>query len=382
MNKKILASLIIIGILGFSLGWGTYSYFSDTETSSGNTFSAGTIDLEVNDMNPLEGALVTLKDMKPCEWKYVTVKLHNVGTNPGDAWLHIKDIKESGGKHPEPEKETDPKNEINDIQNWITFDLKLDGKIIIHPDDHIKLGDIECVWIYLGNLKPSTEYTLTMSFHLQAETPNTYQGDYITFTIEFLLNQKGAPDPVSNRILLENKDPNTWEPILGDGIWGIAEYEVGSLTLHVEAHGLSPNTDYQIKLNSPEDAPWYPVDAWTRVAMASALASGEYDGTNPGTAPAEGFNLYERGYWGEGQTMLESEYTTGDIGVWAFTKHGETSNGVTTDENGYFETTKSADLPPGEYMFIKLMVGLDDDPWTVELMEVTPLFFTIEAPPA
>jgi len=47
MSKKLLAGLIIIGLVGFALGWGTYSLFSDTETSSGNTFSAGTLDLKV-----------------------------------------------------------------------------------------------------------------------------------------------------------------------------------------------------------------------------------------------------------------------------------------------------------------------------------------------
>jgi len=377
MNKKILASLIIIGILGFALGWGTYSWFSDTEKSTGNMFTAGTIDLVVNDENPLQSALVMLEDMKPCEEKNVTIKLHNNGTNPGDAWMRIINVKGDDGINTEPEEEAGGVG-VFDIYNWIVIDVYIDDKVIIHPADGITLGDIRRIWLYLGNLEPCTEYNLTISFHLKAETSNKYQGDKCTFDIVFLLNQKGAPDPISDRILLENKDPNTWEPKLGDGVWGVAEYEVGSLTLKVKAHGLSPNTDYQIKLTSPERAPWYPVDEWHRVAMASALASGVYDGDNPGTAPPSGFNLYERGYWGEGQTTLESTYTDGDVGVWAFTKHGETSNGVTTDENGCFETTKSADLPPGEYSFIKIVVSLDDAPWTPVLMERTqPLFFTI-----
>jgi predicted ribosomally synthesized peptide with SipW-like signal peptide len=45
MNKKILASIFVIGILALAMGYGTYSFFSDTETSTGNTFTAGTIDL-------------------------------------------------------------------------------------------------------------------------------------------------------------------------------------------------------------------------------------------------------------------------------------------------------------------------------------------------
>ena len=45
MNRisKILASVFVIGILGFAMGWGTFSYFSSTQTSTGNTFTAGVI---------------------------------------------------------------------------------------------------------------------------------------------------------------------------------------------------------------------------------------------------------------------------------------------------------------------------------------------------
>ena len=45
MNKKILASIFVIGILALAMGWGTYSYYSDKETSTGNVFQSGTIDL-------------------------------------------------------------------------------------------------------------------------------------------------------------------------------------------------------------------------------------------------------------------------------------------------------------------------------------------------
>ena len=53
MNKKILASMasiFVIGILALALGYGTNAWFSDTETSSGNTFTAGTLNLDGTDM--------------------------------------------------------------------------------------------------------------------------------------------------------------------------------------------------------------------------------------------------------------------------------------------------------------------------------------------
>jgi predicted ribosomally synthesized peptide with SipW-like signal peptide len=387
MKRQFLMSFVMIGMVATLLGAGTLSYFSDIETSVGNTIMSGVINLKIGDN---EGetveSVVNIEDMKPCKDFYVWKKI-TVEGNPADIWLHIKDIACTGGLHPESEWPEDPGNSINNIDDYITYDLYIDvdanGEInpevdicIIHPDDHIKLGDIECLWIFIkGEVQGSI--WIVQSFHMQAEVGNWAQGDICTFTEEFFANQIGAPDPTSNRILLENKNPADWTPILGDGIWGIAEYKVGSLDLDVEAHGLDANEDYQIKLTSPEVAAWYPVDASTRVKMASALASDQY--TDPaGTAPPGGFNLFERGYYPSAAPNLGTTYAAGDVGVYAFTKHGATPNGVTTDATGYFLTSKSASLPTGEYSFIKIVISEDDSPWSTILMEKTqPMFFTI-----
>ncbi len=46
MNTKILMSLLIIGLTAMAVGGAmTGAYFSDTEDSTGNTFTAGTLDL-------------------------------------------------------------------------------------------------------------------------------------------------------------------------------------------------------------------------------------------------------------------------------------------------------------------------------------------------
>ena len=85
MNKKILASLIIISILSFALGWGTYSYFSDVEESKDNVFKSGTIDLKLSNdgENFYDG--VSYSIMSPENWApgenftdYIWLK--NVGT--------------------------------------------------------------------------------------------------------------------------------------------------------------------------------------------------------------------------------------------------------------------------------------------------------------
>lgn len=48
MSKKILISLSIIGVMAVIAIGGTIAYFNDTETSSGNIFTAGALDLKVD----------------------------------------------------------------------------------------------------------------------------------------------------------------------------------------------------------------------------------------------------------------------------------------------------------------------------------------------
>jgi predicted ribosomally synthesized peptide with SipW-like signal peptide len=67
--KKILISLAIIAAVG-AIGFGaTRAYFSDTETSTGNTFTAGSIDLALSKGNGYDntwaGAIKTFSNMAP-----------------------------------------------------------------------------------------------------------------------------------------------------------------------------------------------------------------------------------------------------------------------------------------------------------------------------
>jgi hypothetical protein len=350
------------------------AFLSDIEVSSGNVFNAGTLVLDVGG-DPLP---VIFEDMKPCTWDYVDLTVHV--DNNADLYFHIFNVVDDGGIETEPELRADPTGLINDLSNHIDVDLSIDGTPIIWEDDHMKLGWIECVWFYVGPLTASETYALQLSFHLQ-DVGNEYQGDRSTFDFEILALQAGTnlyEYVQPSKILLENKDTTTWDPIKGDGLWGVCEYEVGSLNLGVKAKGLSPVTDYQIALNSPEVADWFPVDPTTRIAMASALASGVYDGVTPGTAPPAGYNLYERGYYPSAAPNLGTTYVDGDIGVYAWTKYGIGTTTSTTDSNGELDVIKSATLPSGEYSFIKVIVKLDDSPWTPVLMEERDqLFFTI-----
>jgi predicted ribosomally synthesized peptide with SipW-like signal peptide len=99
MNKKILISSVIIGTVAICAIGVTVAYFSDIETSSGNTFAAGEIDLKVDlqcedglcgfperDL-PDEPAFFHECDVKPGDTGEVTISWHVYNNN---AWGRIK----------------------------------------------------------------------------------------------------------------------------------------------------------------------------------------------------------------------------------------------------------------------------------------------------
>ena len=120
--RKILISISIIGITAAIALSATTAYFSDTETSTGNSFNAGTLDLKISDHDeypPKDGvsATWTMSNMLPGDIAYGFVILTNSGT--------------IGADHMEISVEnviTDPVHEESDIQYPTTSEMdNMDG---------------------------------------------------------------------------------------------------------------------------------------------------------------------------------------------------------------------------------------------------------------
>lgn len=69
--------MLVIGVVAAMLGAGTMAYFSDTETSEGNTFTAGTLDIELYGTS---SAIWTYTDMKPGDVIYPAFIVKNAGS--------------------------------------------------------------------------------------------------------------------------------------------------------------------------------------------------------------------------------------------------------------------------------------------------------------
>jgi predicted ribosomally synthesized peptide with SipW-like signal peptide len=64
--KKILVSMMVIALVLVFIGGGIYAVFSDVETSAGNTFTAGTLNLQVGSADPCTER-ITISGLKPTD---------------------------------------------------------------------------------------------------------------------------------------------------------------------------------------------------------------------------------------------------------------------------------------------------------------------------
>jgi predicted ribosomally synthesized peptide with SipW-like signal peptide len=138
MNKKILISLSVIGAVAAIVIGGTVAYFNDTETSTGNTFTAGSLDLTIDNTSYYNGVLndettweyqepiglfFNFQDMKPGDWGEDTISVH-VSTN--DAWacmdFYLYNVDDNGLTEPEEDDgDTTEGAGRGELQNEINF---------------------------------------------------------------------------------------------------------------------------------------------------------------------------------------------------------------------------------------------------------------------
>ena len=145
MNTKILVSMLVIGLTAVAIGGAmTGAFFSDTETSTGNTFTAGSIDLKVDSECSYLGSTATdefcdwtatdldahkffnYADLKPGDYGENTISLR---VDNNDAWacvtLDVTEDSDVDCTEPEGEAETDcgtdGDGELDENLNWLIW---------------------------------------------------------------------------------------------------------------------------------------------------------------------------------------------------------------------------------------------------------------------
>lgn len=227
MNKKILLSLSVIAAVATIAVGGTIAYFSDTETSTGNTFTAGTIDISVDGENPWTSTeKYQLNDMKPSQIEYTNFTIENTGTNPANVWKKVTNVKteENGINESECEAYGGSWNGAsctggtakNDLDQVIQYDLSVIVKdsggterwsqTLYNMDKTI--ADIVAMpgyGTFLGMVPAGWTMDVTESYHMDASADNNYQSDKMTFDISLTAEQ------LKGTLVLEDKeDSEIW----------------------------------------------------------------------------------------------------------------------------------------------------------------------------
>jgi predicted ribosomally synthesized peptide with SipW-like signal peptide len=237
MNRKIVASLITIGVVGVLASGSTLALFSDTETSQDNVFTAGAIDLQLGQSNGngpendvffepgSSQTLFNLGDVKPGDVNETTVAF-NTTSNPYYGCVVIENMQDLENSVNEPEAEVDPNNnqitdspnpddgelaELSELRVW----AELDGDNQFDPNspDEFLVVDrtgnnaglplTQTVWtladadtnIYQGGpasqvpLQPDTTYYLGVEYSLPEGVGNEAQTDSYQADARFEVTQ-------------------------------------------------------------------------------------------------------------------------------------------------------------------------------------------------
>jgi predicted ribosomally synthesized peptide with SipW-like signal peptide len=214
----------------------TIANFSDSETSTGNTVAAGTLDLQVNGHNdPNVGAVCNVGPLKEDDEVICgPIQVSNVGSLPGIADIHFVSADCLPGAEPESETPSGVCNMDHDLSVDVIYDETPDGECSCHECDcycqkcaeegynyqyycdkaeqnHCDCGggpgeppeeDGETVYltptpldqvlsqqIDLGLLEPGETDEICISFDVSGLT-NEDQGDIVTMPIEFTLHEE------------------------------------------------------------------------------------------------------------------------------------------------------------------------------------------------
>lgn len=182
-RRRVLGGIATIGAASAAAGAGTMAYFSDTESSTGNTVSAGTLDLKA-DGGDSAVTTVSVGNAAPGDSNSGSTTLKNSGSIAGSVDLVFGSASNSEGDNPESEGDTSSPGDLGAVLEVTvsvggtqvrsgTFNSVFDGS---EAESNVALA--------AGGSKD-----LTIDWSLPTSAGNDIQGDSVSGDITIQLNQ-------------------------------------------------------------------------------------------------------------------------------------------------------------------------------------------------
>ena len=210
MNKKILVSLSIISVAAASVVGVTIAYFNDAEISDGNIFTAGSLNLKVNDDCTYNGQPVqectwqgtdltnqlffNYGDVKPGDQGENSISLH-VYDNPAWVCAQISNLKnyENGCNNPETKAGDttcdNPGEGQGELQDYLKLDVWRDancnniqdpGEQLIVDNQSLTATSTWAIADKNTGTGPITNACIGVKWNVPVATGNMIQGDSLT----------------------------------------------------------------------------------------------------------------------------------------------------------------------------------------------------------
>ena len=201
--RRILISLMSIALVGALIGGGIYAYFSDTETSTGNTFIAGTLDLNLDGGN-INVVKFNVTDVKPGDNGGGTWTVANVGDMDGYLDLESISVSEAIGTTTDPELADEGGPDTAQLGNYLMVHMFIDtnnngswdgGETDIYGTNAAPAAINGIAGNYALDLSltgPGGTNYITLLWSVGTTVDNRIQGDSVILDITFELQQRAA----------------------------------------------------------------------------------------------------------------------------------------------------------------------------------------------
>ncbi|MBT9175600.1 MAG: hypothetical protein DDT22_01280 [candidate division WS2 bacterium] len=208
--RKILVSLSIIGVIGALAIGGTIAYFSDVETSAGNTFTAGTLDLEISGYANWKFPITDATPGYDSGVMTILIKMADGSNAPNhleidvDTHSFVDWAGESGGTN----SKDDFKKQIEVKRLWYYNASAVNLLSLVNDNADGKAGfislfDVEAYGVFdnlptIGTGAGGLEIRLALPTDLPDANDNKYQGDSIRIDFEFGVAQVAGQNVLTN----------------------------------------------------------------------------------------------------------------------------------------------------------------------------------------
>ncbi|MFB6188825.1 MAG: TasA family protein [Halapricum sp.] len=190
-RRRVLGAAVAAGLASAGAGVGTMAAFSDSESSSDNQITAGTLDLTL-DGGEQTVTILDVTGATPGQQGQGSITLGNAGTIAGVPEIEVAALRSSENGYYGAEKGQDGSPNDGELDQYLEVRFSIGGTTVRSRTtaDSLSVGDT-----YTGS-SPITgggSTPLTVEWWLPSNTDSIAQSDGFGFDLTVRLTQQGAP---------------------------------------------------------------------------------------------------------------------------------------------------------------------------------------------